>query len=72
MLDLRVKATPSRGQANSAVRMLLSQTLGVPTEDVSIRSGTRSRTKLIAVYGVSEEQLEARVGELRGSDEATR
>jgi uncharacterized protein YggU (UPF0235/DUF167 family) len=70
ILDLRVKATPNRGQANSAVRKLLSVALGVRAEDVTIRSGARTRTKLIAVSGVSEEELEARVGKLTRNNQA--
>jgi uncharacterized protein YggU (UPF0235/DUF167 family) len=71
ILHLRVKAPPTRGQANSAVRTLLSRALKVCVDDVSIRSGARGRTKLIAVDGVSQEELEARLGKLTASNQAT-
>jgi uncharacterized protein YggU (UPF0235/DUF167 family) len=57
-----VKAAPTQGRANSAVCTLLSKALGVSGEDVEIRSGARSRSKLIAIDGMSQEELEAKLG----------
>jgi uncharacterized protein len=49
VLELWVHAPPSEGRANKAVVELVAKELGVPVAHVSLRSGERSRTKVIEV-----------------------
>lgn len=60
-LKLRITAPPVDGQANEACRRLLAKLLGVSQSEVEIISGLSSRDKLIRVYGVTAEQVRARL-----------
>jgi uncharacterized protein (TIGR00251 family) len=56
-LKVRLTAPPVDDKANLALRRLLSARLNVPVSAVRILSGERSRTKRVAVDGVSAEQV---------------
>ncbi len=56
-LKVRLTAPPVDDKANLALRRLLAARLNVPVSAVRILSGERSRTKRVAVDGVSAEQV---------------
>jgi uncharacterized protein (TIGR00251 family) len=58
-LKVRLTAPPLDGRANDALRRLLSDRLNVPISAVRIVSGEKSRTKRVAVSGVSRAQVAA-------------
>ncbi|WP_439470391.1 DUF167 family protein [Brevundimonas sp.] len=64
VLKVRVRARPIEGEANTALIKLLAKTLGVPKSAVSLARGGQSRTKMIAVEGLSEPELKARLTDL--------
>ena len=55
---IRVRAAPERGRATSEAGAALAGVLGVPTSSVTLRTGSRSRTKVFDVDGVSPEQAD--------------
>lgn len=60
-LKVRVSAAPERGKANAAVVAIIAATLGVPAPRVRLVAGTASERKTIAVDGLSDGELRARV-----------
>jgi uncharacterized protein (TIGR00251 family) len=58
-LKVRLTAPPLDGRANDALRRLLADRLNVPMSAVRIVSGDKSRTKRVAVSGVSCAQVNA-------------
>ena len=54
-LKLRVRAVPEDGKANKAVTRLIAKWLGVPGSTVVLKSGARSRTKLLEIHGHCDE-----------------
>jgi uncharacterized protein (TIGR00251 family) len=56
-LKVRLTAPPLDGRANDALRRLLADHLNVPMSAVRIVSGEKSRTKRVAVSGVSRAQV---------------
>ena len=65
---VRVSAAPERGKANAALVSLLSGALGVPERDVEIVGGHASRDKVVALRGLSSEQVESRLAQAAGGD----
>lgn len=61
VLKVRVRARPVEGEANAALILLLSKSLGVSRSSVSLVRGGQSRLKMIAVEGVDDEALRARL-----------
>jgi hypothetical protein len=61
-LKVRLTAPPLDGRANEALRRLLAESLNVPVSAVRIVAGEKSRTKRVAVVGVSRAQVTALVG----------
>ena len=59
-LLVRLNAPPLEGAANDELIEVLAKTLGVPKRAVTIVAGERSRTKRVAVAGISREAAEAR------------
>jgi uncharacterized protein (TIGR00251 family) len=64
VLKVRVRARPVEGEANTALLKLLAKALGVPKSAVSLERGGQSRTKRIAVAGLSEDVARARLTDL--------
>lgn len=64
VLKVRVRARPVEGEANAALLKLLAKALGVPKSAVSLERGGQSRTKRIAVVGLSEDVARARLTDL--------
>ncbi|MDD2536242.1 MAG: DUF167 domain-containing protein [Macromonas bipunctata] len=56
---IQLKAPPVDGEANKALIVFLAQRCGVPKSAISIEMGTSSRTKRVAVEGVSDTELQA-------------
>lgn len=52
-VQVKVRAVPEGGAANAAVEKLIAAWLGVPKTCVTLRSGRRSRVKLLHVQGDS-------------------
>jgi uncharacterized protein (TIGR00251 family) len=63
---VRVNAPANEGAANRACRELLAKTLGVPKSAVEIVRGEKSRSKDIAVVGLSASQVRARLEKAAG------
>jgi len=62
LLRVRVAAPPVEGKANRALLRLLAQALDVPPSRLRLVKGQTSREKVIAVEGVSGEDVRARLG----------
>ena len=58
---VRLSAPPVEGAANEALIALLARTLAIPRRSISIASGEKSRDKRIAIEGLSQADLDARV-----------
>jgi uncharacterized protein YggU (UPF0235/DUF167 family) len=56
VLELWVNASPVGGAANRAVLAAVAKYFGLPVSRVTLRSGARSRTKLVAVDRESPQQ----------------
>jgi uncharacterized protein (TIGR00251 family) len=56
-LIVRVTAPPVEGRANTAVCRLLAKRLGVASGSVAVVRGAGSRTKLVEIEGVDEDEL---------------
>jgi uncharacterized protein len=52
-LQVKVRAVPENGAANSAVEKLIAGWLELPKSSVALRSGAKSRVKLLHVQGDS-------------------
>jgi len=64
VLKVRVRARPVEGEANAALLKLMAKTLGVAKSAVSLERGGQSRTKMIAVSGLSDDAVRARLTDL--------
>ena len=53
----RVSAPPVKGKANNELIALLSQFLGVGKSQISIIKGHTTRNKVIAINGLSQEDI---------------
>jgi uncharacterized protein (TIGR00251 family) len=60
-LVVRVAAPPVEGAANDALIAFFSDALRVPRRAIQIVSGERSRQKRIAIAGVTEAHVRARL-----------
>ena len=65
VLRLSVAAPAQRGKANEAALRLLSAALGLPRERLRIVRGQTSRRKVIAIQGLDEAEVWARLGAAR-------
>ena len=64
VLRVRVRARPVEGEANAALLKLLAKTLGIPKSSVALERGGQSRTKMIVVEGLTDDELRARLTDL--------
>lgn len=71
-LKLRVAAPPVENAANEACLDFFAKTLALPKRRVSLRSGARSRRKIIALEGVSKEEFLRRLASLSQNADALR
>ena len=58
---VRLQAAPVEGAANDALVDFLAKTLGRPRRDVSIVAGHRARDKRVAIHGMTEAEVSARL-----------
>ena len=61
---VRVTAPPVEGAANVAVVETLAKALGVPKSRLAITAGAGGRVKRVAVSGLTQEELDARIDRL--------
>jgi uncharacterized protein YggU (UPF0235/DUF167 family) len=64
VLKVRVRARPVEGEANEALVKLIAKALGVPKSAVAIQRGGQSRTKILVVEGLSEDEAKGRLTDL--------
>jgi len=62
ILYAKVTALPQKGQANRALLELMAETLGIPKSNVGIIRGQSSRSKVIAVHGLTGEEVKEILG----------
>lgn len=60
-LKIRITASPVAGAANKKLLKFLAKKLKVPQDHLSIQSGTTSRAKSIAIWGISKAEVSARL-----------
>jgi uncharacterized protein YggU (UPF0235/DUF167 family) len=58
VLQVRVRAAPTHGQANEATRTLLAKALGVRPAALKLQQGATARHKQWAVEGLSLSEVE--------------
>ncbi len=63
---VRVHAPPAEGAANRECEATIAKALGLPRSAVRVVSGHRSRSKQIAVSGLSPAEARARLEEAAG------
>ena len=61
MLLIKVTAPPVDSAANDAVIELLASALDIPKRDITIVRGESSRTKQVAIAGLTEDDVRARL-----------
>lgn len=61
VLKVRVRARPVEGEANDALIKLLAKALGVSKSAVAIQRGGQSRTKMIDIVGLSNDEMRTRL-----------
>ena len=61
ILRVKISAPPLRGKANRELLSFLSQLLGVSQSSLAITRGHTSRNKTVAVRGLGQEELLARL-----------
>ena len=64
VLKVRVRARPIEGEANEALVKLLARALGVAKSAVSVQRGGQSRTKILEIVGLSEDEAKSRLTDL--------
>jgi uncharacterized protein (TIGR00251 family) len=57
VLQLRIAASPVKGKANKELTDFLSKALGARKSSLSIVKGQTSRNKVIAIDGISREEI---------------
>lgn len=60
-LKVKVHAPALEGRANEALCAIVARQLGLPKGSVTLVRGARSRTKLLAVSGLADGEMRARV-----------
>ena len=61
-LKIRITATPVAGGANKHLLKFLAKRLKTPRTGMVIQSGATSRTKTIAIQGISATEVQERLG----------
>ncbi|WP_442880932.1 DUF167 domain-containing protein [Brevundimonas sp.] len=61
VLKVRVRARPVEGEANDALIKLLARALGAPKSALAIQRGGQSRTKMIEVASLSNDEMRSRL-----------
>lgn len=58
---VKIHTPPIEGAANRELIRLLSETLDIRRSQIQIRSGAKSRTKVLEILGLSREDVAARI-----------
>lgn len=61
VLLARVRARPVEGEANAALLKLLAKTLDLRVSALSIQRGGQSRTKMVLIEGLTDDDLKRRL-----------
>ena len=61
VLKVRVSDQPEKGKANSGVRKLIAEALGVPTRNVRVTVGLTSKNKHVAIGGLSGPEVKSKI-----------
>ena len=61
ILKIRLTAPPVEGAANAACLTFLADLLDLPQSHIEILHGTRSRTKVVQITGLTQEEVHARL-----------
>lgn len=61
VLKARVRAAPTEGEANAALRVLIARVLKIPKSDVALARGASARVKALEIDGLSEAEVRARL-----------
>ena len=61
LLKVRITAAPVAGAANKHLLRFLAKKLKVPQGQLSVKSGTTSRAKSIAIEGMSADEVRQRL-----------
>jgi uncharacterized protein (TIGR00251 family) len=56
-LKIRLTASPQRNRANRQLLDFLAHTLNVPAQNLSLHRGRSSRSKMVEIQGLSEQEL---------------
>jgi uncharacterized protein YggU (UPF0235/DUF167 family) len=64
VLKVRVRARPVEGEANAALVKLIAKTLGVPKSAVTLQRGGQSRTKILEIVGLSDDEAKSLLTDL--------
>ena len=72
VLRVKVSAPPSKGKANRELITFLSRLLGVGKDSINIIRGHISRNKVVAINGLSREEVMERLSPKPFSSGATR
>ena len=62
VFHIKISAPPIKGKANQELVAFLSQVLGVNRSRISILKGETSKNKLVAISGLSEEEVREKLG----------
>ena len=57
VLKVKVAAPPVKGKANAELIVFLSEILGISKSSLSIVTGHTSRNKIIAIAGLSQDEI---------------
>jgi hypothetical protein len=63
-LKIRVKSKPVEGKANQNLLKFLGDQLKVSVNDIEIKTGGKSRKKLLKIYGLEQNQVEEKINAL--------
>jgi uncharacterized protein (TIGR00251 family) len=67
-LKIRLKAPPVEGKANKALVEWLSQRLGLPTSQMRISAGAKSRFKTLQIEGATAQEVLGKLSALVGRE----
>ncbi|MEX0750576.1 MAG: DUF167 domain-containing protein [Dehalococcoidia bacterium] len=60
-LAVRIAVAPVEGAANASLLKMIAKRLGVPPSSVTLVAGTRSRTKVVEIAGLSDADVRSRI-----------
>ena len=61
VLKVRISAQPEKGKANSGVRKLIAEALGVPIRNISVTVGLTSKNKHVVISGLSGSEVKSKI-----------